>query len=120
MAKQTAVSAPAVRAYFAEHPERIPEGDKSVQPKARGRLSPAAKARFAEDNPSQTYAEKAVYDNAKVTLVVVKQDAKGRKRTKKVEVSASQARTLAGDLAGKRGRLSEKALAAAAEAYAAQ
>ena len=120
MAKQTAVSAPTVRAYFAEHPERIPEGDKSVQPKARGRISPAAKARYAEDNPGKSYAEKTAYETADVVLTVVTRDRKGHKRTKKVTLAASKARVLAGDKAGKRGRLSADALTAAAEAYAAQ
>lgn len=116
MAKTIPATAKQVREFFKVHTDLIPEGDASLGATARGRLSPAAREVFNEKS-GQTYAE-GNRSEVTVTLVVPRVDAKGRKRNLKVAVPVSGARALAGDVAGKAGRLSAKALEAAAEAYA--
>ena len=110
------VSANAIRAWFAEHPEHVPDGAKSVGPTARGRLSAEVVEVYLKHNKGKTYAEKSPAESKSVTIPVP--DSKGRNRPK--TVTFETARALAGDLAGKRGKLSAKALTAAGKAYAAQ
>jgi hypothetical protein len=84
----------------------------------RGRIHPEAREDFNSDRkPSQQYNEGAPKT---VTLTYKHTQPSGRKVNKKVAVSEVEARTLAGEVAGKRGPLSKAALVAAGEALGAQ
>lgn len=113
MAKnRTAVSGNTVRSFLLANPvEGVSVKD------TRGRLPKAGIEAFEAANPTQVYVP-GTKDESKVTLTVAKPLANGKTRKTKVEVSVSEARTLAGEAAGQRGILSEKAILAASEAYA--
>lgn len=114
MAKRTPVSASAVRAWFSE---AQPEGVRA--PGSRGRLHPETVEAFEKANPGKTYVL-GTQDASKVTLTVTGTNKRGHKTSRKVEVPVSEARALAGEAAGRKGRLSEAAVAAASEALSAQ
>ena len=101
-----------VRQWYADNPNEIPEGaEKSVALSCKGRIKPVAIAHFNKKS-GMKYQE----GNTKVVPLTFKHPSTGR--TRKAEVPLTQVRALAGDLAGKRGYLSEAALAKAAERYA--
>ena len=114
------VSAKVIREFFASNPDKAPESAaKSLAQGARGRIHPDAVKVFSQANKGKAYdASAKVRDTASVTLKVKGVTATGKSHTKLVKVPASEARTLAGTDAGKRGRLSTKAVEAAAAAFA--
>jgi hypothetical protein len=84
---------------------------------ARGRLAPEAIAAFNEGRkPSAQYREGA----PRTIALDYKRVTKSGTRTKRAFVRESDARRLAGEVAGERGPLSAAAKAVAAEALAAQ
>jgi hypothetical protein len=102
-----------VRAWFGEHKDKLPEAAaKSVA--GRGRLHPEAVAAFNAES-GMAYAERNV---PVMPLAYTVQDKAGRNIKRTATVPVFGVRLLAGELAGKRGRFSAKALAAAGEAYA--
>lgn len=113
--KSVPATAREVRSFFRENPTLVPAGaEKSLSETARGRIKPEAVKVFNAKS-GMKYTEG---NRREVTLTVPTTDRRGRARTRTVRVPDFGARLLAGDLAGKRGRLSAKALAAAGEAYA--
>lgn len=116
MARKTVpATAKVVRSFFRDNPTLVPEGaEASLAEGARGRIKPTAVKVFNAKS-GMRYAEG---NTTLVTLSVPQTDKRGRAYTRKVEVPDFGARLLAGDLAGKRGRLSAAALAGAGEAYA--
>jgi hypothetical protein len=86
------------------------------QGKGRGRLNPAFVAAFLDANPGTTYAEKVA--EVKMVEVPLTSPKTGRP-IKPVSLPISEVRTLAG-VAGKKGRLSQADLTAAAKAYQAK
>jgi hypothetical protein len=116
MAKRKALAtAKDVRGFFKENPALIPAGaEKSLGETARGRIKPEAVKVFNKESGME-YREG---NRPQVTLTVPLTDKRGRAYTRTVEVPDFAARLLAGDVAGKRGRLSAEALRLAGEAYA--
>lgn len=112
MAKNTPASANTVRSFVLANPSKG-----IVVKESRGKMPQAAIDYFHEQNPGQVYTP-GFKDENKVTLSVVKTLASGKTRKQQVEVTVSEARALAGEAAGERGILSEKAVLAASEAYA--
>lgn len=107
-----------VRQFFTENKALIPaEAAQSLRPGARGRLHPAAVEAFNKQKRTtgMEYREGAV---AKVTLHYPAKDSRGRSITKKAHLPMQEVRRLAGPFAGKRGMLSEHALAFAGEQFA--
>ena len=80
-------------------------------PKTRGRIAKSVIEQYETETGHKV--ETGFKAESKVTLRVTKVDAKGHKRTRKVEKSLAEVRALAGESAGKRGLLSAKAVAAA-------
>lgn len=80
-------------------------------PKTRGRIAKSVIADYEKETGHKV--ETGFKPEAKVTLRVTKVDSKGHKRTRKVEKSLAEVRALAGEVAGKRGKPSAKAIAAA-------
>jgi hypothetical protein len=105
-----------VREWFAGLDPK-PEG--VTAPGSRGRLAPSLIEAFAKANPREKYSQ-GTKDANTVSLRVTKTAKSGKTRKVNVDVPVEEARTLAGDLAGKRGRLSAAALTAAADALSAQ
>lgn len=80
-------------------------------PKTRGRIAKSVIEGYEKETGHKV--ETGFKPETKVTLRVTKVDAKGHKRTRKVEKTLAEVRALAGDVAGKRGKPSAKAVAAA-------
>lgn len=108
MASRKNVPASTVRAWAAEN---------GVATGSRGRLHPDVTEAFHKANPRLRYEPK-IAEAPTVTVKVPTTDKRGRNRTKAMTIPATEARSLAGDLAGKRGRLSEAAVERVAEALA--
>lgn len=110
----------AVRAFFVENPDLIPEGDKTVGQNSagRGRISKEARAVFTEKNPGAVFFERKVNGPQMVTITYKHEQPSGRKVNKKVDLLMKDVRGLLGNEAPQRGRLSAGHLAAAGEAYA--
>lgn len=112
MAKPVApVTARSVRQFFADNPDAA----KGLSDRAKHNLTSNGRL-GVEVQKAYTAATRRRYTEgtAKAVEVSFKND-KGRKVTK--FIPESQARALAGSIAGKRGPLSAKALAAAGEAF---
>lgn len=113
--KSVPATAKVVRSYFREHPEQLPEDASAVlRDGVRGRVHPSAVKVFNEVS-GMTYTEGT---RETITVPYTVKNAKGANLKRSVELPVDAARLLAGDLAGKRGRLSAAALAGAGEAYA--
>lgn len=104
MAKFKNVSASEIRAHFTANPNADLAGEACLTGTVRGRLSPKVIA--AAEAEGLRYVPKTPKPGAAVEVKVTKVDAKGRKRSKVVEVPMHEARTLLGDGAPSRGRLS--------------
>lgn len=123
MAKSKNVLPPAtnteVRAFFAENPALVPDGDKSVGAASagRGRVSAPARAAFTEATGREALVGRK--PEATVALSYVHVQPSGRKVTKVANVSPKDLRALVPN-APERGVLSKAHLAAAGEAYAKQ
>lgn len=126
MSQSKVVNSSAVRQFFTDNPGLVPEGDKTVgtPPEIgfRGRVSAKAKQIFAEKNPNTVFAEgKSAPKNAATqTLTYQHRQPSGRTVKKTVDLPLSEIRSLAGDAAATRGRLTPAALEAAGNAYAKQ
>lgn len=87
-----------------------PEGAKAIEkaeakfPGSRGRLDPSTIAAFHKANPRERY-ETGAAEHATVTVPVVTLDKAGRKRTKEVTITTSEARAALGQPTSQRGRL---------------
>lgn len=103
-----------VRAWFAAHPKSVPaEAAHTVDVSAKGRIHPKAREVFNAKS-GRTYTEGTTKT---VQVEFYKIDSLGRRQPRKAHLPISEARALAGPFAGERGRLSEKALVFAGEAY---
>lgn len=107
------VSAAVVRDWVRANPEGLPPVGK------RGRLHPEQVTAFHKANPGQRY-EVGKRDVPTITVTVPGTDKNGKSRPRKRTLPVSEVRTLAGEAAGERGRLSPEALTKAAEALASQ
>lgn len=104
-----------VRAFFNANPELIPtDGAMSLREGQRGRLHPAAVEAFNEKSGME-YAEG---NTPTMTIPFIKVSKSGAKLQREVSLPISVARSLAGDAAGLRGRLSPTAKIVAGEQYA--
>lgn len=110
MARKTVVGAEVVRAFARENGIT----GAFTNEKARGRLPKSLIETYEKETGNVVKTGHKVEQT--VTLTVTKVNSKGHKRTRKVERPLSEARTLAGDAAGKRGVFGAKAIAAASEA----
>src|SRR5262245_50194705 len=101
-----------VRAWFAENPERTPEGDKSVGPASagRGRVSAPARAVFTEATGREALVGRK--PEATVSLKYVHVQPSGRKVTKTATLTPKELRALVPN-APQRGVLSAAHIAAA-------
>ena len=108
-----------VREFFANHPDLVPEGDKTVGAAAagRGRVSAQAKAIFTEQT-GRPFVEGDAAAKV-VNLTYVHTQPSGRKVKRTAQVTPSQLRALVPN-APQRGVLSRAHIEAAGEAYAAQ
>lgn len=114
MSKSVPATAKTVRAFFRQNPDLVPEGaEKFLNEKARGRMPRVVSEIFAEKS-GMVYAEG---NTETVTLTYRHTQPSGRTVKKTVDLPLAEVRRLAGDKAGKRGRLSAAALEAAGEAY---
>jgi len=106
MAARKTVSAARVREWFASaKPEGVPT------PGSRGRLHPETVKAFHAANPREKYVL-GTKDESTVAVKVSKNTKAGKARSRTVQVPVAEARRLAGESAGKRGRLSAEALTA--------
>lgn len=113
------VPAKVVRDWFRSNPESVPEGaEKVIGAKTRGVISPKCVEVFNKANASEGLAY-TPGNTATVEVPFTKTDSRGRVLKRSVRMPIERARSLAGETAGARGRLSGKALTAAGEAYVA-
>lgn len=115
-----AASAYEVRSFFVENPKMVPAGDKTVgrnPGEHRGRLSVAAREVFTEAT-GKTYVTgtAGVKPEKMISLSFTYTQPSGKKVNKTETLSLSEVRSLAGDAAKGNGRLSAKAIEAAANA----
>lgn len=100
------VSTAAVRSWARENIDLIPEGDARVclGDTARGLLHPEVVKAFRKANKSKTY-EAGAAEEKTVTFRGAFTDARGRRNTKAVTLTVSEARALLGHEPGRKGRL---------------
>jgi hypothetical protein len=120
MASRKNVSASVVREWASENLSSIPEvghksvlggkGDGSV---VRGRLHPEVIAAFKKANKSLTYETASTAELPTVTFKYAAQNSKGANITKTATILTSEARTLLGHPAKRKGRFNLTELAAA-------
>jgi hypothetical protein len=120
MAKRTVeVGGNEVRAWGIENAPTLVAAPREGETFARGRISNALVLAYETANPGNKYVaghkSESIY-----TLTERTTDARGRNRSRKVEVSLSQVRELAGEGFSSHGVPSAEALAAAEETLSAQ
>jgi len=109
------VTAADVRDWFSRHPKMVPNGaEHTIAKSAKGRVHPKAREVF-NTKSGKTYVEGT--PKATQALTYFKIDSLGRRQPRKVMLPVAEIRSLAGEAAGARGRLSPEALQAAGEAY---
>lgn len=105
-----------VREWFAAHPKMVPAaGAHTVAKSAKGRIHPAAREVFNSES-GMTYDEGTGIHEP---LDFIKISKSGARLKRVTMLPRTQIRELAGDVAGKRGRLSPAAREAASKAYTA-
>lgn len=119
--KSETVGTPAVRAWAADREEYA--GARFLTPRegeqhARGRVPNEVIAAYEADTGNKV--ETGHKAGSTVTLTATLQDRRGRKYSRKVEVTLAQAREYAGEAANARGRFSRAATEAAEAALSAQ
>lgn len=103
-----------VRFWFFKNPKKVPAGtEHTVAVGARGRIAPEAREVFNSES-GMTYSEGTIEH---VELPYTKVSKSGANLKRVAMLPKTEVRTLAGDLAGKRGRLSAEAIAHASLKY---
>jgi len=115
MGKKIPATSKDVRLFFDNHKKMIPAGaEKSVQVSCKGRIKPEAIAVFNKHSGMQ-YTEG---NRRHIDVPYVKMSADGKRLRRIVSLPEPEVRMLCAKVAGKRGPLSQAALAYAGEQYA--